>query len=303
MKIVVFTLFIFNILFTYSQTEIDGIMMGKGLLCSGLIYENSSWTYYWEGTFKRENLNFGKVSTEKVVFNTNYGITNKLNVIVSLPYVVTNASAGTLKGQKGLQDLSFTLKYMPIEKKIKNVFFSAYVFGGYSFPVSDYLADYLPLSIGLKSKVITGRAMIDLQWKSVFVTTSFAYLKRYDIEIERDAYYTTSMHYTNLVDMPDAVNYNLRLGYRTNWLIAEAIFDDMKTLGKTFDITPNNMPFPSNTMNMSRIGVNCKYTFKKMPELALISGFNHVIAGRNVGQSTTFYGGAFYLIDFNKKTN
>ena len=300
MKKIIQTCLLLATISSFSQTEIDGVMMAKGYLCSGIVYEHSSWTQYWEGTFKRENLNLGVVSTNRTAVNFNYGISSKLNAIVSLPFVSTKATVGTLIGQQGLQDLSMTLKYMPVEINFGNKTFACYVFGGYSIPVTDYVADYLPLSIGLKSRVATVRAMADFQWKNVFATTSIAYNKRSNIEIDRNTYYTTRMHYTNLVDMPDAINLNARLGYRTQWLIAEAVLDTWNTLGETFDITTNNMPFPSNTMNMTRLGINIKYTFKKMPELALIGGGNYVTSGRNVGQSTAVYGGIFYLIKIKK---
>ena len=301
-KIIQYCLFL-TANFVVAQTEVDGIMMGKGYLCSGIVYESSSWNQYWEGTFKRENLNFGTVSTMRTSVNFNYGISKKLNAIVGLPFVQTKASAGTFIRQQGLQDMSLTMKYMPYEKDFGNKTVAVYLFGGYSFPVTDYVADYLPLSIGLKSQVLTGRIMGDLQYKNLFTTASFAYNKRYNIEIDRNTYYTTRMHYTNIVDMPDAININARMGYRTQWLVAEAILDTWQTLGPTFDITQNNMPFPSNTMNMTRIGANFKYTFKKHPALALIGGANHVTSGRNVGQSTAFYGGVFYMIKVRKTKN
>ena len=66
-------------LITYSQTEIDGIMMSKNNFCTGAIYQYSSWDNYWEGTFKRTNLNLGTVSTKSLAVMGNYGISDKLN--------------------------------------------------------------------------------------------------------------------------------------------------------------------------------------------------------------------------------
>src|ERR1700754_3811538 len=94
-----------------SQTADDAIMMGKKQWCNGLTYMYSSWKNYWEGTLKRENLNIGTVSTQSVMFMSTYGITNKLNAIVSVPYIWTHASAGTLHGLKGFQDIEMNLKY------------------------------------------------------------------------------------------------------------------------------------------------------------------------------------------------
>lgn len=284
----------------YAQTEIDGIMMGKNQFCTGVIFENSSWKNYWEGTFYRENLNMGTVTTQKYSVNGNFGISDKLNVILSIPYVITKATSGTMNGQKGIQDLSLFVKYLPYEKTFENSSLSFYLIGGYSLPMSNYVADYMPLSIGFHSKRGTLRIMGDYQIGSLFVTTSGSYEKRSNIKIDRNVYYTTEMHYTNEVDLPDAMNVNIRFGYRTSSLIAEGILDNWITQKGSFDITSNNMPFPSNTMNATKIGFNLKYYFPKMPNLSAIAGYNSVINGRNVGQSSSVYGGLFYILDFNK---
>lgn len=288
-------------LFMCAQTEIDGIMMSKNNFCVGAVYQNSSWSEYWEGSFKRENLNLGTVSTKSVAVMGNYGVSDKLNLILSLPYVQTNASAGTLKGQKGIQDFSVTLKYMPLEKTIGKSTYSVYALGGFSTPVSDYTADYLPLSLGLKSKTATLRLMGDYQRGNFFSTISGAYLKRANITIERNSYLINNVHYiSNEVDMPDVISVNFRAGYRSNRLIAEFVIDNWVTQTGGFDITKNNMPFPSNAMNALKYGVNSKYTFKKIPELSLVGGYNYVAEGRNVGKSNTVYGGIFYIINFKK---
>lgn len=286
-----------------AQTDIDGIMMSKNNFCVGAIYQYSSWDQYWEGTLKRTNLNLGTVSTKSLGLMGNYGISDKLNAIFSLPYIETNASAGTLKGQKGIQDLSLTLKYMPLEKTIGQATYSIYALGSFSAPLSDYSADYLPLSLGLKSKTVSLRLMGDYQRGNFFTTLSGAYVKRANITIDRDAYLTDEMHYTNEVDMPDAISVNFRAGYRSDRLIAEFVIDNWVTQSGGFDITNNNMPFPSNTMNALKYGISSKYTFKKIPELSLVAGYNYVVQGRNVGKSDSFYGGLFYVINFKNKSN
>lgn len=288
-------------LFMSAQTDIDAIMMSKNNFCFGAVYQYSSWKEYWEGDFKRENLNLGTVSTKSVGIMGNYGVSDKLNVLFSIPYVETNASAGTMKGQKGIQDLSLTIKYMPLEKTIGQSTYSLYALGSYSVPTSNYSADYLPLSLGLQSKTTSLRLMGDYQRGHFFTTFSGAYIKRANITIDRNAYLTDEIHYTNKVDMPDAISVNFRAGYRSNILIAEFVIDNWVTQSGGFDITKNNMPFPSNTMNALKYGVNSKYTFKKMPELSLVGGFNYVVEGKNVGKSNTYYGGIFYVINFKKE--
>ena len=283
-----------------AQTDIDAVMMEKNAFCIGPMFGYSSWTNYWEGTLKRENLNLGDVSTQMYSVMGNYGITNKLNVLFGLPYVKTKASAGQLNGQEGVQDLSLWVKWKPFSKKIASGRLSLIAIGGYSFPISDYTADFLPMSIGLESKNLSLRGMADYQRSSWFGTVSGTYVVRSNITLDRNSYYTTEMHYTDEVDMPDAASFNIRAGYRDKGLIAEAVFDHWNTLGG-FDITRNNMPFASNEMDMSRIGFNFKYDMPFHPQLSVTGNVMTTISGRNVGQATGYNAGIFYVIDFTKK--
>ena len=286
-----------------AQTDIDAIMMEKNAFCVGPMYSYTSWKNYWEGTLKRENLNIGKVSTQMYGLMGNYGVTRKLNALFSVPYVQTKASAGTLHGLKGVQDLSLFLKWRPYQKKMGYGRLSVFGIAGVSFPLTNYAADFLPLSIGLHSKTASARLMVDFERNKLFATGSATYVFRDNIKIDRTSYYTTEMHYTNEVEMPNGANYNVRAGYRSNRLIAEAIFNRWETLGG-FDITRNNMPFPSNRMNATTIGVNIKYVLPPLPQLSIVVGGSTTVAGRNVGQATNVYGSFFYVFNLeHKKTN
>jgi hypothetical protein len=284
-----------------AQTDIDAIMMEKNAFCVGPMYSYSNWKNYWEGTLKRENLNIGKVSTQMYSVMGNYGINRKLNALFSVPYVKTKASAGTLTGLDGIQDLSLFLKWRPFQKKIGSGKLSLFGIAGVSVPLTDYVADLLPVSIGLRSKTASARVMADYQQGNLFATGSATYVLRDNIKIDRDAYYTTEMHYSNEVEMPDGANFNFRAGFRNHRLIAEAVLNSWTTLGG-FDITRNNMPFPSNKMNATQAGVNVKYVFPFLPQLSIVGGGMYTVAGRNVGQSTTVYGSFFYVFDLSKKT-
>lgn len=284
-----------------AQTDIDAIMMEKNAFCVGPMYSYSSWKKYWEGTLKRENLNIGKVSTQMFGVMGNYGINRKLNALFGVPYVKTKATAGTLSGLDGIQDLSLFLKWRPYQVRAGGGRLSLFAIGGVSFPLSNYPADFLPLSIGLRSKTASARIMVDYERSNLFITGSATYVFRDNIRIDRTAYYTTEMHYTNEVKMPDASNLNLRAGFRNHRWIAEAVLNYWNTLGG-FDITRNNMPFPSNEMDATTAGVNIKYVIPSIPQLSIVAGGNATIAGRNVGQATTVYGSFFYVFDLSPKT-
>jgi len=286
-----------NVAQLHAQTDEDAIMMAKKQFCIGGMYNRGSWKNYWEGTLKRNNLNLGTVSNQMFGFMGTYGVTEKLNLLVNLPYATTNASAGTLHGQHGLQDLSLWVKWLPLEKDLGNGTFSAYLIGGFSFPTTNYIADYLPLSIGIHSTNLSARLLLDYQLGNFFTTVSGTYVYRSDITIDRGAYYTTEQINSNKVYMPDVATGQLRIGYRSSHLIAEGIATNMNTLGG-FDIRRNDMPFPSNKMNATTVGLNVKYTLRKVEGLSLIGGGGYTVAGRNVGQSAMLNAGVFYILDF-----
>jgi hypothetical protein len=284
-----------------AQTDMDAIMMEKNAFCVGPMYSYSSWKNYWEGTLKRDNENLGTVSTQMIGMMGNYGISRKLNALFSVPYVKTKASAGTLHGMDGLQDLSLFLKWRALEKKLGDGKLSLFGIAGASFPLSDYVADFLPLSIGLQTKTGSARVMADYLWGNLFATGSATYVLRSNIDIDRTSYYTTEQHITNEVKMPDAMNYNFRAGFRNHRWIAEAVLNYWNTLGG-FDITRNNMPFPSNEMDATTAGVNLKYVLPSLPQLSIVAGGMYTVAGRNMGQATTVYGSFFYVFDLSKKS-
>lgn len=291
---------VFSMQQSHSQTDFDAIMMNKNQFCNGFMYGYSSWDNYWEGTLKRNNLNLGTVSSQSLMYMANYGIKDNLNVMVMAPYVWTKATAGTLGGAKGVQDISLFVKWRPVLKKFGDHKISLFVLGGVGTPLTDYVVDYQPLSIGLGSTNATGRVMVDYQWKKWTATASAAYIRRSNVTLDRPSYYDTELRLTDEVKMPDAAQYQLRMGYRGRYLYAEALLTQWNTLGG-FDITRNNMPFPSNKMNATMIGASFKYTLPAHVNLSFLAGTNYTIAGRNMGQSLGFNGGVFYAFYFKKK--
>ncbi len=289
----------------HAQTDIDGIMMNKNQICIGPTYSHSAWDEYWEGKLKRNNLNLGTVSTQSMMIGANYGITDDLNIMAMGNYVWTKASAGTLHGVNGVQDLSVFAKWKAYKKKFGKSKLSLIAIGGFSTPLSNYVIDYLPLSIGMGSSVLMGRGMIDYTYKRWSATISGTYSRRSNIDIDRTAYYSEQGMITKEVEMPDVLSFNFRAGYRGRYLIAEAVLNVMNTQGG-YDITRNNMPFPSNDMDATTAGVNLKYTFKFHTNLAVVGGVTHTLGGdffggRNVGQATGYNAGIFYAFYLNKK--
>jgi len=283
-----------------AQMENDGIMIPKNYLCPGVMYSNTNWSSYWEGTFKRNNGNIGTVNTNMYSAMATYGIVNNLIATISLPYVTTHASAGTLEGQNGLQDLSLNVKWRPIRIKSGKSIFSLLASVTGSIPASNYEADFDPLALGTHSKNFSARGIVDYSFGKIFATASGAYIVRSNITIDRNSYYTTELIYSNQVKLPNLSDYNFRAGYRSKYFIAEAVADINTSLGG-FDIRKNDMPFPSNRMNMTSIGGNLRYRLKSFYGLEFTAGDDYVISGRNAGQSNMIHGGLSYIFGLSSK--
>ena len=284
-----------------AQTDADALMIPKNYFCTGVIYTHSDWKSYWEGTFKRDNANIGTLSSNTFTVVGNYGITNKLDFLFMAPYVKTNASQGTLKGQSGVQDLTMALKYLAFKSEIGKGLFSIHAIAEGSIPLTNYEPDFLPVSIGLHSKTVSLRGLLNYQTGRFFVAGAGQYVLRSDITIDRNPYYTDHLIYSNQVDMPNVSNFLFSAGYRSLKLNIEGIVSHTTTQGG-FDIRKNDMPFPSNRMNMTTVGGLAKYSFESITGLELTAGGNYVVSGRNVGQSTNLFAGIYYILDFSKKT-
>jgi hypothetical protein len=282
-----------------AQMENDGIMIPQNYICAGPMFSTSSWTNYWEGTYKRNNGNIGKVTTNMYSFMATYGITNDLIVTAGVPYITSTASAGTLHDQKGIQDLSLNLKWRAYRLKTDKGTLSLFASLTGSIPLTGYQADFLPLALGSHSKNFTARAVIDYNYGKAFLTGSGAYMTRSNITIDRNSYYTTELIYSNQVELPQMSDYNFRGGYRSKYLIVEGVADISTSLGG-FDIRKNDMPFPSNRMNMTSVGGNIRYRLKSFYGLEFSAGDDYVVKGRNVGQSNMIHGGLTYIFGLTK---
>ena len=282
-----------------AQTENDALMIPKNFFCAAGVYTHNSWNKYWEGTFKRENLNLGTISSNVYALGGNYGLSNRVNLLFMVPYIKSNASAGTLRGQSGIQDINLAVKWMAVKQEVGSGLLSLHAILTGSIPLGNYQADYLPLSIGMRSKSIGLRALVNYQTGRFFVAGSGQYVRRDNVTIDKDSYYTTEMHYTNQVAMPNVTNFLFSTGYRSLKFNAEATLTKSNTIGG-FDITKNNMPFPSNNMDATSAGAIFKYSFQSIAGLELTGGGSYVLNGRNVGQNRSFFAGVYYVFSVKK---
>ncbi len=273
-----------------AQMPHDGIYMSKKIACGALIYGNSSWTEYWENQLFRENQNIGRLTTESVTAMMAYGITKKLNVIAVVPYVRTNASKGNLLGQKGFQDASIWIK----AKGYSSHGLTLHGVLGASMPMSNYVPDFMPMSIGIGSKALVARGILtyDLP-KNLYLNSSIAYQMRSRVDADRDAYLAgDKLLYTREVAVPDAFDAAIRFGYLKKDNQLEVFAEHFSCVGGDH-IRRNDMPFMTNDMTMTSVGVYGKYQPK---QLGINGRVSYVVDGQNVGQSLSVSVGLLYII-------
>jgi hypothetical protein len=286
----------------YAQAFDDGVMMPRRTLFAGDIYSNNSWDHYWEGHLNRVNGNLGTVTTQTDTYSADYGVTNRLNVFALVPYVWTDASQGVLHGMQGYQDITLAAKYAFIDRpftKYGGLRALAAVSG--AIPMTNYEPGFQPLSIGNQSKRISARLTLHYQThRGWFATGTSGYTWRHDVTLDTPYYYTDGQFFlTNQVGMPEVFDYTMSGGYQKGARLAKFAFSQQRTQGGG-DIRRQDAPFISNHINFSKIGVALMYPLPipKLHNLAFQFGYEYIVDGRNIGQSTTYTTSLFYTLRF-----
>jgi hypothetical protein len=272
----------------FSQSPADMEFVPAGSICAGLGYDYNSWNKYWEGTVLKENGNVGTVSKQALFAGFNVGFADRLNVIIMLPYLITNVSQGTLNGQSGFQDISINLKGKYGEWTLGA---GTFKLGGnlsFSTPVSGYLIDYAPLNLGSGTTNLSYRQLISYKLeKGIYFDGRATYTYRSNVnDINRGGFYYDEgeAYYSDEVKVPDVFDWTLAVGFSNNRLLTEASFTNYNTLGGS-DIRVWEPGFPTNKANFSSVQGRFDYYFAIPKGLNFSARVGYTVAGRNVGQS------------------
>jgi hypothetical protein len=283
-----------------AQTIEDSVMMRKNSLCTAVLYAHDRWESYWEGPLKRVNGNIGKITTQCVSAMVDYGVTDRLNVIASLPYVWTEASQGVLHGVSGWQDLTVAAKFNLLETDFtRSGSLRTIVAVAAGTPIGDYTPDYYPLSLGSASRRLSGRLTLSFRAKrGWFLDGTSAYTWRDNVTLDRAYYYTNDqLFFSDQVAMPDVFDYTVSAGYRRPGLDIPISFSQQITRGGG-DIRRQDAPFVSNRMNYSKVDALVTYDLPMMKSLSVRAAGSYIVQGRNVGQATTVTAGLLYTFHF-----
>ena len=287
---------------TLAQTPTDGLMMGKGWNCAVLSYGQSKWDHYWEGSLNRNNENIGTFTGQNAMFMNNYGISNKLNVIVGVPYVWTQASQGNLAGHKGVQDFSLWLKYKAFGLNMGGGEIAGFVTAGGSLPTHNYKNEMLPFAIGMGAKTASVRGVLHVKTKSGFyLTGQVGYTAKGDATIDRDSYqFDNKMYPTNIVPVPNVVDATGRVGFLHKYFQIEGFYDYFSCVSGD-DIRRQDMPFMTNKMMATSAGATAKFNLHTNAGIFTLAGqYSKVLDGRNVGEATNLMVAVQYTVQLKK---
>lgn len=299
-RLILFVLFLLPLFRTlHAQTPTDAVMMKQRQSCFALNNDRGSFDQYWEGTYLRTNGTIGTVTRWAVQPMIATGIHDKLNLIIAVPYVECESSepnGGYLAGAKGFQDLNLVLKGEIINKPIGMGKLAALAAVGYSTPITNYLSDYRPYSIGFGANELSLRGIVQYKLDmGVYVRGSFSHLWRGQTKAERDYYYANGSYYTPWMDVPNAWTYNAVAGIRVlrNSLVLEANYTGLNSTSGD-DIRKYNAAQATNKVDAAQVGFMVQYYFQQPKGLGVLAYYTSTTSGRNVGKVSGFGLGITY---------
>lgn len=227
---------------------------------------------------------FNEVSITSTSLYGEYGISDRFNVIVNLPYVKVegNASEAVLQNngfeneRSGIQDIKIYGKYSFLSKEIGTNKLDILGSLGLETPLGNYSADeglQSIIAIGNESTRFTGLGIAQFMTDfGLFATGQLGYSLRSN-------------------EVPNAVLSEFKLGYAGSAFYLDAFVANQLSGKDGVDILGEGFVgfFPATRVNFTRIGANAYVPVSKFA--GIVGGVNAYVAGRNIGKSTGFYAG------------
>lgn len=236
---------------------------------------------------------FQEVRVNSLNLYTTYGITDKVDVIVSLPYIQSKGkapstvisdlnslypTAGYTNVRQGLQDITGILKFKSYTREIGGSILDLLGVVSVSTPISNYQTNtgygYI-IAIGNQATKYTASGVAHLKTSSgVFATGQVGYSLR-----------------TGLV--PNAVVGEAKIGYAgpKTYLEGSASFQESNGGTDISEVGFNGF-FPATRVNYIRLGASA---YRPLANgVGIVLGVSTYVAGRNVGKSTGYSAGVSY---------
>jgi hypothetical protein len=244
------------------QGRVDGFFKGKGnldfVLSGG--YENNK--NYFAGK--------NKIALGREIFIANtfiaYGITNRLDVNFSMPYIMVNTNT------RGLQDASLFFKYklMPINigavegEGVPKIYGDLILAGGVSSNFTDYQTEG-GSAIGQQAKTIDLRPVLQMYFlHGIFATLQVGYAYKFN-------------------PVPNSLSPAIKVGIAKAKIYADVWYEYQYSFGGLdYQGTPIPSSFRELGVNFHKIGTTVYTPIKN--KFGIFVGGSYLISGRNTSQ-------------------
>ena len=273
---------------THAQSLSSGFMSGKK---HGSISVSTTQEWYKQVYLVPEKVDrvpiFERIQIQSVNLYANYGFTDKIEAVVSLPYVRSegHASAQVLQDgnytnvRQGLQDVTGLLKFKGYSTELGGSILNLLGVVSVSTPASNYKneqgLEYI-IAIGNKATKVSTAGIAHLQTASgVFVTGQMGYSVRSG-------------------RVPNAFLADVKVGYAGPLFYVDGWVSYQKSASSGTDILQPGFDnyFPATRVDFTRVGLSA---FRPLAQgFGLVLGASTYIGGRNVGKSTGVTGGLAY---------
>lgn len=277
-----------------AQSLVSGFMSGKG---HGSVVVSGTTERYETVYLAPDKIDgvpiFQEVRVNSVNLYATYGLSDKIDAIVSLPYIQSKGKArgavindldalfpeeGYANVRQGLQDITGLLKFKSYSREIGGSILDLLGVVSFSTPVSNYETNtgygYI-IAIGNRATKYTASGIAHLKTSSgVFATGQLGYSLR-----------------TGMV--PNALVGEAKVGYAGPKTYVEGFASFQESNGGT-DISQEgfNGFFPSTRVNFLRLGASFYRPLAK--GVGVVLGASTYVAGRNIGKSTGYSAGLSY---------
>lgn len=270
-----------------AQSPLSGFMNGKG---NGAVALSYSYEKYKDVFLVPNDAPgvpvFNEVSVNSTSLYASYGITDRFDAVLSVPYIQTKGEAtdavlnelGFENSRSGVQDLSVFIKYNPYNVAVGNAMLHFMLGAGVKTPIGDYNVDE-----GLQSILAIGNR-----------ATSFNGLAIAQVKFEDGLFLTTQAGYSfRDGEVPNALIGEIKAGYAGKNIYVDTYFASqisdggVNILGEGFQGF-----FPATDVRYNRIGVNVYVPI--VSGFGVSAGVSQYLSGRNVGKATGFSGSVVY---------
>jgi hypothetical protein len=271
-----------------AQSLVSGFMSGKhhGSVAVSTTAENYKQVYLVPEKVQMVPI-YRQVYVTSVNLYASYGLTDKIDAVVSLPYIKSEGRAdeqvvqdlGFRNSRQDFQDITGVLKFKSYSGTVGNYIVDLLGVVAVSTPFSDYKSntglDYI-IAIGNRATKVTTLGVMHVKTASgIFMTGQTGYSLRSGV-------------------VPNAFLAETKVGFAGPKIYAEALASFQKSDESGTDILQPGFDgnFTATRVDFIRVGVNL---FRPLTKgLGASVGINSYVAGRNVGQSTGISGGLSY---------